>query len=494
MAEHTPEPGDFPEQDIQRILRELLSGNAQNLPDGIGFDPSQFAKAAGLPSDPAALQALFAGLRGAMQNQSGEIDWDLAKRTATDVAKQTPGPDAASVRPAYDRDFQVASLWLSEATQVSPTPDAPRTMSRVEWVLWSIDTWTSFAEPVATSIADALTTAIAENAPEELASQLGGAEAMMRSIGGALFALQLGTVVGKLSEEVVGAGDIGIPLLEGPGREGGALIPQNVAAFSAGLDQSADEVRLYLAVRELAHARLFRHARWLRLHLISAITDYARGIHIDVSRMEELASDFDPANPEQIKAALTDGSLIPPKTEVQLAAHQRIETILALIEGWVDQVTREATSRLPGATAIAEMVRRRRASGGPAESAFSTLIGLELRPRALREAAALWQTVAERGGAEARDALWAHPDILPTAEEIQQPELLLSRIGLAERAEAGEPATEDPFDLALAELLGDAPRPVEGEFGGLVSDPEEGPDADQAPEGDDEPERGPAAS
>ena len=491
MADHTPEPGDFPEQDIQRILRELLSGNMQNLPEGIGFDPSQFAKAAGLPSDPAALQSLFAGLRGAMQNPSGKIDWELAKRTATDVAKQTPGPDAASVRADYDRNFQVASLWLSEATQVSATPDTPRTMTRVEWVLWSLDTWTSFAEPVATSISNALTTAITENAPEELSSQLGGAENMMRSIGGALFALQLGTVVGKLSEEVVGAGDIGIPLLEGPGREGGALLPQNVAAFSAGLDQSPGSVRLYLAVRELAHARLFRHARWLRLHLISAITDYARGIHIDVSRMEELASDFDPSNPEQIRTALTDGSLIPPKSEAQLAAHQRIETILALIEGWVDQVTREATSRLPGATAIAEMVRRRRASGGPAESAFSTLIGLELRPRALREAAALWQTVAEQGGAEARDALWAHPDILPTAEEIERPELLLARIGLTAPDTDGDAPEADPFDLALAELLGDAPRPVEGEFGGLVSDPEQGESPD-APEQDDDPDTNPA--
>lgn len=483
MSDQNPNSGEFPEEDIQRILRDLLSGNAQHLPDGgLAFDPEQFAKAAGLPGDPAALSALFAGLRGAMAKNDGEIDWELAKRTAIEGAKQGAGAVTPAEREAVERDFGVAQLWLSEATEMSEPADPPRAISRVEWVLGSIDTWISFGAPVAGSIADALTGAIAEHAPEEMRGALGGAEKMMRSVGGALFALQLGGVLGKLSGEVVGAGDIGVPLLEGPGREGGALLPHNVAEFGAGLDQGEDQVRLYLAVRELAHARLFRHSRWLRLHLVSAITEYARGIHIDVSRIEELAQDFDPANPEQIKAALTDGSLIPPKSEAQLAAHARLETVLALIEGWVDVVTRAATSRLPGGDAIAEMVRRRRATGGPAESAFSTLVGLELRPRRLREAAAMWQAVMAHGGAAARDALWAHPDLLPSAEEIEEPGRLLARLGLAGESPA-EPALDD-VDVALAALLGgDAPRPVEGEFGGLVSDPDAGEDRGPDAEG-----------
>ncbi len=157
-------------------------------------------------------------------------------------------------------------------------------------------------------------------------------------------------------------GDIGIPLL--PGRDDhdvqAALLPQNVAAFAQGLDIPLDQVHLYLSVRELAHARLFRHARWLRAHLISAITDYARGISIDASSIESVAADFDPANPESLREALTSGALIPPKTEAQLAALARLETTLALIEGWVDVVTADATSRLPRADAAAETVRRPR--------------------------------------------------------------------------------------------------------------------------------------
>jgi putative hydrolase len=278
-------------------------------------------------------------------------------------------------------------------------------------------------------------------------------------VGGALFAVQLGTIVGRLSGEVVSAGDIGIPLLSGPGREGGALLPSGVAAFAEGLDQDAEAVTLYLAVRELAHARLFRHSNWLRLHLLTAITDYARGIRIDTDRIEEMARDIDPQHPEQIQELISNGALIPPKTEAQEAAHARLETMLALIEGWVDVVTAEAAKRIPGADAIAEMVRRRRATGGPAEHAFSALAGLELRPRRLRDAAAVWRLVAERSDAATRDGLWAHPDLLPTAEELDHPARLLERLGLAGAAPDAE---TDEFDAALAQLLDGELPPHEG--------------------------------
>src|SRR5690606_28859062 len=121
---------------------------------------------------------------------------------------------------------------------------------------------------------------------------------------------------------------------------------------------------------------------------------------------------------EELQQILSSGALIPAKTPEQEAAHERLQTMLALIDGWVDVVTDEATKRLPGASGIGEMVRRRRATGGPAERAFAALAGLELRPRRLREAAAMWRLVAEKSDQATRDGLWAHPDILPTAEEI----------------------------------------------------------------------------
>ena len=114
----------------------------------------------------------------------------------------------------------------------------------------------------------------------------------------------------------------------------------------------------------------------------------------------------------------------------------------------MDVVTDLATTRLSSSAAIAEMVRRRRAAGGPAESAFATLVGLELRPRRLREAAAMWRAVSDAVGSDARDALWSHPDLVPQAEDIDDPQRLISRII------AGSEVPDD-VDQAIADLLDD---------------------------------------
>src|SRR5690606_16484007 len=151
------------------------------------------------------------------------------------------------------RSFTVAGLWLDEATELGSTADSPRSITRIEWVQQTVDTWISLAKPVAESISKALTDALSSQLPEQFQDAVGGLGPMLRSVGGALFATQLGQVIGKLSQEVTAGGDVGIPLFEGPSREGGVLIPSGVAAFAEGLEQDAEAVTLYLAVRELAH-------------------------------------------------------------------------------------------------------------------------------------------------------------------------------------------------------------------------------------------------
>ncbi|MEG8037363.1 zinc-dependent metalloprotease [Sphingomonas sp. LR61] len=398
-------------------------------------------------------------LQRAAQSGGDGIDFSATAERATAIAREGGHAVDPVASQAADQAFQVAALWLDEVTTVAELTATPSLYTREQWAKATVPVWTQIAEPVAFSIADALTEAIDQRAPEELKAMLGDVSKAMRGVGGALFAIQLGQVVGQLSKEVVSGGDVGVPLLD---EQVAALLPQNVAEFAEGLDVSEDEVRIYLAVRELAHARLFRSARWLRLHIISSITDYARGIHIPFDRVEELAADIDPTNQEQLRDALASGALIPPRTPEQDAALARLETMLALVEGWVDTVTAAATVRLPKSGAIAEMVRRRRAAGGPAESAFATLVGLELRPRRLREAAAMWQRVTDELGAEQRDALWSHFDLVPTSDDVDAPDALVARLRNPAQTEE-----DDAFDKALEDLLNDATgaRPHEDESG-----------------------------
>lgn len=447
MAEsHGPDFQDdsekSPEEQFQELIRQLFGG------DGAQVDPEQLAALSGMGIDPAMMQTVMNHLQGAFAGGAdGDISWDLAQRQALHIANQDGLGITDGQRTDLDQAFALASLWLSEATTISDLPTPPRTLTRGGWVEASLPVWQELAEPVATSIADALTAALQEQAPDDMQGLVQGAGRLMRTVGGSLFASQLGQVVGNLSKEVVSGGDVGIPLM--PDGEA-VILPQNFADFGRDLEIPHDQLALYIATRELAHARLFRHARWLRLHVLSQITDFARGIRVDTEALEELASRFDPSEPEELRRALESGALLPTRTDAQRDALTRLENLLATIEGWVDVVTDDATSRLPSANRIGEAVRRRRAVGGPAERALGSLVGLELRPRRMREAAAMWRAVTDAVGVSGRDALWDYPDLMPTSDDIDDPAALVSRLEARAR---GEEPVPDEMDDALARLL-----------------------------------------
>ena len=437
-----PSNGLNPE-DFEAFLRDFMSGQS-------GLDPAQLAAAAGLPNDPAALNQLIEQLRGALGAMNSTaadtgINWELATNQAKSLAKSESLAISDSTRKAIADAVSIGSLWLNEATSISELTTEPKLLSRELWVADAVPLFQALAQPVADRMSEALSENMRLNAPEELNEILGNASGLMKSAGGALFAMQLGQALGKLSAEVLTGGDIGLPIFK---DQRAAFVPQNLGTFVEGLDVEQDQAFIYLAVREMAHARLFKHSKWLRDSIVSQISNYAAGISIDNSRITELAEDFDPSNTDELRRALETGAFIAERTEEQNLALARIETMLALIEGWVDVVTEQATKLLPKAAAIAEAVRRRRATGGPAEQTFGTLIGLELRPRRLREAAAMWRTVGAAVGAEKRDSLWDHPDLVPGAEDIDNPQRIIDKL-------SGLISDSDTFDQELRDLLGE---------------------------------------
>ena len=467
--DETPGDGPSPEDDFQELIRRLFGGSAGEV------DPEQLSRLSGMNIDPAMMQAVMRQLQGAFENadESG-ISWDMAKRQALHIANQEGLGVTAGQRTDLDQAFSLATLWLSEATTISELPAPPVTLTRGAWVEATLPVWEELAAPVATSIADALTTALSEQAPEDMQGLVQGAGRLMRTVGGSLFASQLGQVVGNLSKEVVSGGDVGIPLM--PDGEA-AILPQNFADFGRDLEVPDDQLALYAATRELAHARLFRHARWLRLHVISQVTDFARGVHVDTDALEDLATRFDPSEPEELRKAIESGALLPARSEAQDAALARLENLLATIEGWVEVVTEDATSRLPAAQRISEAVRRRRAVGGPAERALGSLVGLEIRPRRMREAAAMWRAVTDAVGPAARDALWDYPDLMPAAADIDDPAALVARLEARAR---GEEPVRDEMDDALARLLaGEELGESAAEDGSADPASAEGPDASE---------------
>ncbi|MFK4853301.1 zinc-dependent metalloprotease [Microbacterium sp. ZW T6_19] len=463
MSDNDPTPEDF-----QEFLRRMMSGQG-----GGDIDPEQLREMLGgmegIQFDPAMMQTIMSQLQGAF----GGDPWENALRQALHIANRDGQGIGDGSRTSLVDSFALADLWLGEVTTISELADAPKAMTRGEWVEATLPVWKEIADPVSTSIADALTSALDTQVPEEMRGLVQGAGKLMRGLGGSVFAAQFGQVLGNLSLEVVSGGDVGIPVLPAGTA---AVIPQNLTAFGEGLEIPEDQIALYLATRELAYARLYRHARWLHLHVMSQITDFARGVTVDVDALEDVASRLDPNNPEELRAAIEGGALLPVQTEAQREALDRLENLVATIDGWVDVVTAQATSRLPESVRIAEAARRRRAVGGPAEDALGALVGLKLRPRRLREASAMWQAVADAVGISARDSLWDYPDLMPQASDIDDPSALIARLQATAR---GEQPVADEMDEALARLL-------DGEdfSAGETSSPSESSSPSETPEGD----------
>lgn len=445
-GEDSSEKLPWDDDEMRDAFRRFLQGDDT-------FDPADLMRQAGIDVSSDELQGILAQLSQAF-GPEGTLKPHAAKDRAMDVAKEGSTSIDPTTAQAITQAASVASLWLSEVTEIAELPEPPTLATRVDWARMSFPVWDDISAPVADAIPRAMTGLLTNHAPEELQSVMGGAQAAMEKVARSLFGLQLAQVVGKLSAEVLSGGDIGVPLIHGTSEYDvlAVLVPQNLREFSQDLDVPTDEADLFVAVREIAHARLFRHARWLRLHVLSAIGDFASGIRIDGSRLMELAEDFDPTDPQAMKDLVASGRLLPERTDEQHRALERLETTLALIEGWVDHVTSKATSRLPKANALSETIRRRRASGGPAERAFQTLVGLELRPRRAREARALWDQIADVLGPAGRDDLWRHPDTLPNTADLDNPVVYLKR--LTDPA----PAADD-MDTALRQLLDEEESP-----------------------------------
>ncbi|MFF8259376.1 zinc-dependent metalloprotease [Streptomyces virginiae] len=377
--------------------------------------------------NPNDLGAAFQQLGQMLSYEGGPVNWDMAKNIARQTVAQgtADGVKDTSVgiaeKSAVEEAVRLADHWLDGVTSLPSGATTAVAWSRAEWVEATLPVWKELVDPVAERVGAAMGGVL----PEEMQAMAGPLLGMMRSMGGAMFGQQIGQAVGTLAGEVVGSTDIGLPL--GPAGKA-ALLPLNIAGFGKDLGVPSDEVRLYLALREAAHARLFAHVPWLRSHLFGAVEGYARGIKVDTSKLEDVVGQLDPSNPEQLQEALQGGMFQPEDTPEQKAALARLETALALVEGWVDAVVHEAAKpRLTSADAMRETMRRRRASGGPAEQTFATLIGLELRPRRLRDASRLWASLTDARGVDGRDGLWEHPDMLPTASDLDDPDGFVHR-------------------------------------------------------------------
>ncbi len=444
MDDEKSTSGDRPEDPLADWLRQLGLGGGGELD----------------------LPAMLSQLQQAMSvmapgANSGELDWTQARHAVRQVVASLGTDrtmDAQDQRLVADAD-RLAVLWLDPNVDFTAPVSTPQAWSRAEWVEQTMDSWQEIVAPVISRLANALADSFsnqfsgAQDMPADFAHFAKLLTPMLRGAAGQLYAMQLSQAIGRTASQVVSGSELGLQVLP---RAQVVLLPTNVAAFAAGLGVSAEDVRLYLAVRENARQRLFGQVGWLGPQLLALVEHYAREITIDVSALTDAidAEDVHSMSPErlsQLSEQLQGRLFMPIQTKEQLEIIGRLETLIALVEGWVDEVTSTTLGKwMPQAAPLLdEAIRRRRATDNPGQQLFSALLGMDLRPRRVRDAANLWAALTRDRGVSGRDAVWAHPDLMPTADDLDDPLRVLDE----------QPSSaNDDLDIALAELLAQAER------------------------------------
>lgn len=440
---------------------------------------------------------MLGGLFGGSGAQEGAIDQEAALAAARGVvsgavaAGRTPDEVEDSAARAVSEAVRIASLWVDEATTLPPHTAWAHAWTPLNWTEETMPLWSELVGPVATGLSAAMATASknqldqltggADALPPELQGMLppgmdpamvmGQVQGMLERMSAGMFSTQLGQAIGTLSQEILTGSDVGLPLVP---DDHVVLLPGAIDELADGLSVDAAEVRLYLAVREVARTRLFAQVPWLGPQVLAAVRDYAADITFDMDAIESQLRDVDLHDPEALQSALSGSLFAPTPSSAQARALDRLETALALIEGWVDVVAEAATATtLPHGAALGEAIRRRRASGGPGEKVFRGLVGLDLRPRRLRDAANLFRAMEDRHGRTARDDVWEHPDVAPQSSDLDDPLGFVDRFGV--------PVSDD-FDAELAKLLDD-PGSGDGRSDGGRTDGPEHSSGDGGPHG-----------
>ncbi|MDO4887796.1 MAG: zinc-dependent metalloprotease [Actinomycetaceae bacterium] len=447
MSENESQPSQW-EQMLRAVMGDEAAEQVLEQMRQAGVDPSQSMQA----FEKMDFSVVMNQVRQ-MLGSSGEgpVNWKVGEQVAREYIQHQHFDTLTAAEGAHAREaLSIASLWLDPAVQIDPCTGPNQAWSRLDWLAHSLPTFKRLTEPVAQNVARAFTeviTAQMEDLPEEMRSMLGGVDAqpMLANLMASLMGVQFGRGLAELATVSFGTSDAGLPLVEG---QTAALVPANIADFGEGLDAPAEEVELFVAVREQAAARLYSRIPWLRARVIDSVAAYAREIAIDTEAIEEQVreSGFDPEKMQDFDMSEVFSS---EPTESQTAALAQLEHLLSLVEGWVSAVALQVvTAQLPHAVALGEMFTRRAASSSPAQRVFGPLVGLQIRPRKLREAQRFWQLALAKLGVDGRDGLWTHPDLLPTAEDLGAPESFF---------EQPEPsAVEEELDAFLAQLLDEA--------------------------------------
>lgn len=403
-----------------------------------GFDPRMFEQ---IP--------LFRELAKVMSWEGGPVNWDLARQTAESIAAEVPHPRAIGADPGDDLPtvVGVAELWLDDVTSLGRVSGSERVLDASEWARLATthEGLGRLVEPVARGMSDALSSSLPEQLggmglPDEMMAGMSGAGGSggpmgraMNAMGAMLYGMQIGTIAGHLSGQLIGTYDLGVPTVD---PHIVATVGGTADRFAADYDLPITEFRYWLGLREAIHRRMFAGVGWLQDAVGDLIERFASDAEFDPSTMFEQfqGAGLDPSDPDALRQAMENPEAFQLEpTTGQRQTLERLQALVSFVEGYADVVVRSASEqRLTALPRIAETMTRRRAEKGPGEQFLESLVGLNLKPADFRLGVSFCDAVIAARGQEGLDRVWSRREYLPGPAEIADPSRWLVRMAAAE--------------------------------------------------------------
>ena len=363
--------------------------------------------------------------------RQGPVNWDVARQTAMWLATEgQPEPNVDPLeRIRLEELVRVADLQVSTATG-RPTSIAGGILSvlpvtRGDWALHSLEAFRPFLERLATSLSSAADGGGDE--PADATTQLLGD--LGKLLGPVLLGMQSGFMVGHLARRALGQYDLPLPRLPADQL---LVAPANLDAFAGEWSLPTDDLRLWVCLNEVTHHAVLGRPH-VRGRLEGLINEYVSRFEVDPAALEASLGNLDPTDVAGLQAVLGNpetllGAVRSPGQEETL---RRIETLTAVVEGYVDHVM-DTTGRglIASYGQLTEALHRRRVQADDGARFAARLLGLELGRDQYERGADFVRGVLERAGEEGLARLWFSERELPTPAELDAPGLWLARIEL----------------------------------------------------------------
>lgn len=330
-------------------------------------------------------------------NQPGPINWALADQVAHHLSG-SPEPIDPWLADEYLDLTRLAQMKITEATGLRSYPISETLLvDRPGWVRNHLRSFRYVVDPLADKLS--------------AAPGAGPLGSILKPLGPALLGIQMGAMVGTMSETALGLFDAGLPTARPTGLT--YLLP-HIEAFAIDYGLDPRQVRLWAALRETAHGSLAGRS-WVRPRASGLFVELIGAMELDTDVMRSFQENLaDPARLESIlaeaggMAGLLGGS-------VEREDLEDIRRLSVMLEGYGSYLAgRAAGGFLPDL----DTIRAAMAVHGQELGNRPGLVGWA-DARQDSRGLAFCDEVESRWGQQALGRMWDRAENLPTGPELE---------------------------------------------------------------------------